>query len=278
MTMTTFPILRSFLSQSMNFNHLTIGGFKMESRRILLRSLIILVFLLNIAPCAYSAQVPQDTETSDTPVPEDPNKLLANNVDVEPLNYTLGPDDSIQIDVRRHPEFSGEYTINSEGKIQYKFVGDVPISGFTKEETKEKLTSILSKFIIEPEIDVTILQYRSKVIYIVGEVGAPGKYYMRADSVSVRDAVVQAGLPTVAASMRKTRLIRPDKHGNPKQQTVDLYKLLYEGNLKLDRDMLPGDILYVPSTLFAKIGRVLHPIAAPISSATTIERAATGGI
>ncbi|MBU0758901.1 MAG: polysaccharide export protein [Candidatus Omnitrophica bacterium] len=234
-------------------------------------AVLILIFL--ILPYTNAAQVPQPAEPS-----EDVQKMLSQQVEQEPLKYTLGPDDVIQIDVRRHPEFSGEYAVNSEGKIQYKFVGDIPLAGLTKLEAKDKLTEILSKFIIDPDIDVIISQYRSKVIFIVGEVGAPGKYYMRADSVSVRDVIVQAGLPTLAAAMRKTRLVRPDEDGKPKYEVVDLYKLIYEGKLDTDREMLPGDVLYVPATLFAKITRIINPVAAPISPATTIERAATGGV
>lgn len=254
----------------------------MKTPKILLGTLLLIAFLS--FPAVHAAQVPQDGELANAPIPDaseagvDAQKLISQEIETEPLKYTLGPDDVIQIDVRRHPEFSGEYAINSEGKIQYKFVGDVPIEGLTKEETKEKLASILSKFIIEPDIEVTILQYRSKVIFIVGEVGAPGKYYMKADTISLRDAVVQAGLPTLAASMRKTRLVHPDSDGRPKHEKVDLYKLIYEGKLELDREMLPGDVLYVPATIFAKIGRILNPIAAPVSSGTTIERAATGGV
>lgn len=196
----------------------------------------------------------------------------------EPTRYTLGPDDVIEINVRRHPEFSNTYSVNAEGKIQYKFVGDVEIKGLTKTEVKEKIAKILNKYILSPEVDVTIVEYRSKIIYVIGEVGAPGKYYMRADKISLREAMVQAGLPTLSASMRRTQLIRPDKSGKPFTKTIDIYALLYEGKLNLDIDMLPGDVLVVPATLFAKIARIINPIAGPVATSDTLRRAGTGGI
>jgi polysaccharide export outer membrane protein len=251
----------------MNLNNPEKEKNTMNAKKILFTALLISFLTVSYA---YTAEVPQP--------PENPDKIISQTVEYEPLKYTLGPDDVIQIEVRRHPEFSGEYIINSEGKIQYKFVGDIPITGFTKVEAKEKLKTILSKYIIEPDIEITISQYRSKVIFIVGEVGAPGKYYMRADSISVRDAVVQAGLPTLAAAMRRTKLIHPAKSGKPGHEKMDLYKLIYEGKLDLDKEMLPGDVLYVPATMFAKVSRIINPVAAPISPATTIERAATGNI
>ncbi len=196
----------------------------------------------------------------------------------EPTKYTLGPDDIIEIIVRRHPEFSDKYLVNGEGKIQYKFIGDIEVRGLTKIELKEKLTQILGKYIISPDVEVTILEYRSKVIYVIGEVGAPGKYYMKADKISLREAVVQAGLPTLSAAMRRTTLIRPDKSGKPKQIKIDLYALLYEGKLNLDQDMYPGDVLVVPATLFAKITRIINPVTQPIAqSSDTARRVYTGG-
>ena len=229
------------------------------------------IMIMFLALMCVLGQVSFGDETSD-------QKAISKKVEQEPLKYTVGPDDVILIDVRRHPEFSGEYTINSEGKIQYKFVGDIPVSGLTKLELKDKLISILVKYVIDPDIDVTISQYRSKVIFIVGEVGAPGKYYMRADTISLREVVVQAGLPTLSAAMRRTTLVHPNTNGKPKTEKVDLYKLIYEGKLDLDKKMLPGDVLYVPATVFAKVMRVINPVAEPITPASSIERAATGGV
>jgi len=187
----------------------------------------------------------------------------------DPVRYTLGPDDVIEVNVMRHPEFSGQFPVNMEGKIQYKFVGDIDVTGLTKTELEDKLRGMVSKFVIKPEINVTILEYKSKVIYVVGEVGQPGRYYMRVDSVPVREVVVNAGLPTLSAAMRRCRLITPDKNGKVKTRTVDLYSILYGGDLKNNIDMHPGDVLYVPATVMAKIIRVINPVTAAVGVASS---------
>jgi polysaccharide export outer membrane protein len=257
---------------------------------------ILTTFILSLfwCGCVFAAElevVEQKTTTDatmvkakDDPTPASTKKLMPQPPALpavsanEPTRYTLGPDDIVEITVRRHPEFSGLYPINAEGKIQYKFVGDLEVKGLTKTELKDKLTQTLSKFIINPDVEVTIMEYRSKVIYVIGEVGGPGKYYMKADQISLREAVVQAGLPTLSAAMRRTQLIRPDQSGKPKVKTIDLYALLYEGKLNLDQIMVPGDVLVVPATFFAKVMRIVSPITAPVASSDTIRRAATGGI
>ena len=178
----------------------------------------------------------------------------------EDVKYTLGPNDVIEVIVRRHPEFSGQYQINSEGKIEYKFVGDIVLEGLAKAQVNERLTEILSEYIIEPEIDVTIVAYLSKVFYVVGEVGRPGKFYMRGNTVTVREALVQSGLPTFSAAADGTRLITPNQTGKQNYVKVNAQKLLYDGDLSENLDMQPGDVLYVPATIIAKIIRVISPV------------------
>lgn len=198
----------------------------------------------------------------------------------EAVKYTLGPDDVIEIEVRRHPEFSSQYTINSEGKIEYKYVGDIIASGLTKNQLKERLNRILSEYIVEPEIDVRIVAYMSKVFYVVGEVNRPGKFYMKGDTVTVREALVQAGLPTLGAAMRKCRLVTPDSKGVNNYKEVNVYKLLYGGDLKCNLEMKPGDVLYVPATVMAKIIHVISPItnATGQAATTTTQTAAAAAV
>jgi len=195
----------------------------------------------------------------------------------EEVVYTLGPDDIIEITVQRHPEFSGVFPVNQEGKVQYDFVGDVDVTGLTKKEVENKIKQLISKYVVSPDISVTIMEYRSKVIYVIGEVRNPGKYYMRSETIPVREAVVEAGLPTMAAAMRKCQLITPDIKGNPKKKKVNLYSILYGGDLKYNIDMRPGDVLYVPSTIMAKITRVISPVTEPLTTAATGASAASTG-
>lgn len=207
-----------------------------------------------------------------------PVVVTASPTSEEALKYTLGPDDVIMIEVRRHPEFSGEYTVNSEGKIEYKFVGDITVDGLTKNQLREKLTGILSEFVVGPEIDVRIMQYLSKVFYVVGEVNRPGKFYMKGNSITVREALVQAGLLNQAAAPRKCRLITPDRKGRNKYVNVNAYELLYAGDLSCNLDMKPGDVLYVPATVMAKVIRVVSPVTNAVSEAAGAAAAGAGTV
>lgn len=263
--------IRKFYESSYEYNE----GDKviMDITKGTLVSVILILFLalpIISTPCYAqpAAAVSETTSSVDInldalPVIQAPPATVA-----EAMKYTLGPDDVIEIDVRRHPEFSGQYPVNSEGKIEYKFVGDVLVAGLTKLELQERLAKILSEYIVEPDVNVRIVAYLSKVFYVVGEVNGPGKFYMKGNTIPVREALVAAGLPAVGSSaMRKCRLITPNIKGRQSFKYVNAYELLYGGDLGQNVDMKPGEVLYVPSSLMAKVIRVISPVTNAVSSA-----------
>jgi len=188
----------------------------------------------------------------------------------ESSNYTLGKEDIIEVTILRHPEVSGQFIINSEGNIQYEFIGDIKIEGLKKDEVKAVLTEHLSEYIISPEVTIQIVGYNSKIVYIIGEVGRPGKIYMRGDTITVREALVLAGLPRLTGKVAKSRLFTPSDDGKTNSKIVNVHKLLYEGDLRENLIMNPGDTLYIPPTMMTKAMRVIQPVAAPINTAGSV--------
>ncbi|MFT5387673.1 MAG: protein involved in polysaccharide export with SLBB domain [Lysobacterales bacterium] len=192
-------------------------------------------------------------------------------------HYTLGQTDILEITVLRHPEVSGQFVINQEGNLQYEFVGDIQVEGKTKDEVKTILENTLSEFIVAPSVTVKIVGYNSKVVYVIGEVGHPGKIYMRGDTINVREALIQAGLPTLSAKTAQSLLITPADKGQAIQKKVNVKDLLFKGDLRENFVMKPGDTLYVPPTIMAKALRVIQPVTAPVSAASGGVRTVTTG-
>ena len=115
-----------------------------------------------------------------------------------------------------------------------------------------------------PEVDITIVGYNSKVIYVVGMVARPGRYSMRAEYMPVREAVMDAGLPREnIASLRRAVIIRPLEGQKPITKKVNLLTLLYGGELRINYDLKSGDIVYLPSTALYKVSTVLSQIVSP---------------
>lgn len=184
--------------------------------------------------------------------------------------YTLGNEDIIQITVRNQPEFSGQFVIGPDGKIQYTFVGDIEAAGLTKEQLKQKLIKELDRFVKVPEISVAITAYNSKNIYVLGEVTRPGQYPMKGDTISLRDAIIAAGLHTREAALRRVYIIKIEEEKViPKK--VDLFALLYKGRMKYNLNLVPGDIVVVPSTVPSEINRALNTVLQPVFNAAAVD-------
>ncbi len=191
-------------------------------------------------------------------------------------NYTLGKTDIIEVTVMRHPEVSGVYELNSEGIMQYEFVGDLYVDGKTKNEVAKMIAERLKEYIVNPEVTVKIVGYNSKVVYVVGEVSRPGKIFMRGNTITVREALVQAGLPLLSGVTKRSHLITPSEQGKGEKKNINVYALLYEGDLRENLIMEPGDILYIPPTFLTKTMRAIRPVAEPIGTAAGAGRTVSG--
>ncbi|MGD9014472.1 MAG: polysaccharide biosynthesis/export family protein [Candidatus Omnitrophota bacterium] len=184
----------------------------------------------------------------------------------EGVLYTLGKDDVLEIIVQNQPEFSGPFVVGPDGKVQYSYAGDIQAEGLTKEELKAEIEKVLERFVKVPLVSIAIAEYRSKNVYILGEVHRPGKYPMKGDTISLYDAIVQAGLPTREAALRRIYVVKSDTE-KPEYKKIDLYKILYKGITKDNVNLVSNDIVVVPSTVPSEINRALSNLLSPFSRA-----------
>jgi hypothetical protein len=92
---------------------------------------------------------------------------------------------------------------------------------------------------------------------------------MRGDSIKIRDAVIAAGLVTASAALKKVHVIKSDPT-DPSVKVVNLKSVLYYGKMKDNIDLVHGDIIVVPSTVWSKINNFLASIVNPASKARSV--------
>lgn len=197
----------------------------------------------------------------------------------EGSNYSLGIDDVITIIVRNQPDFSGRYVVDPEGNIQYNFVGDIPAVGKTKGDLKQEIVNRLRKFVRYPEVAVMISEYRSKAVYVFGYVNSPGKYAMKGDKITIKEAIVAAGLPRTDGSLNRVYVIRPSdltKDGKPEKKKVNLKKILQSGEAAENFMLLPGDTLVVHQRYFDKFINNFSRIVGPVFQSAAVYELALG--
>lgn len=183
--------------------------------------------------------------------------------------YQIGPLDILRIDVRKDPTISQQpgYLVTDEGNVVLPYIGSVQVVDLTVTQAEEKLNKLLSEYIREPDVKVGILQYRSKFIYVVGQVARPGKIYMRADQLTLQEAMFMAGLPTPDAAPNRTKIITPSET-QPIVRQVDTTNLIYKGRMAENMLLKPYDIVYVPAKQSANLTVAIFDLIRPFYAVT----------
>jgi polysaccharide export outer membrane protein len=200
-----------------------------------------------------------------------PAELLRETV--RPYIYRLGVNDVIAVTVWEHPELTqplGEYrsdeatgqVISADGTMFYPYVGRIKAAGLTREELRQFITRRLSESLENPQVDVKVLSYRSKKVYVGGQVQEPGIKPMTDDPMTLPEALSRAGGLTLEANAGDIWLTRDGK-----TYTIDFLSM-YRAGSPIDKLYLqPGDKIHVPSRKENKVyvlGEVVRPKGVPL--------------
>jgi polysaccharide export outer membrane protein len=121
--------------------------------------------------------------------------------------FVLGAEDQISVMIYNSPEFSGAHMIRPDGKITVPFLGDVVAAGFTPLELSSTIKERLKKYIVDPDVSVSVTQVNSKRYYIQGEVGRTGGFPLLVPT-KVLEALVNAGGFKDFANQKKIIIMR----------------------------------------------------------------------
>ncbi len=186
---------------------------------------------------------------------------------VSSAEYRLAPPDTILIASKVVREINGHTeTIRPDGKITLPLLGSVFVAGLTVEQVSANLQAMAQEYYQEADVSVRIIGYNSKKFFVFGEVAAPGAYrYDGANTILGTLAVAQ---PTRLADPAKIHILRPSKEGDVRRRmTIDMDKMVKEGDTSLDAILEEGDIVYVPANPLAKVGLALQQALLPLQPA-----------
>ena len=94
--------------------------------------------------------------------------------------YVLGPDDQIVMHAIDSPEISDKpILIGTNGNITLPLVGRVKAGGLTVEQLETELNTRLKKYVKDPQISVTVVEFRSQPVSVFGAVTKPGVVQLR---------------------------------------------------------------------------------------------------
>jgi polysaccharide biosynthesis/export protein len=146
--------------------------------------------------------------------------------------YHLEPGDRILLRIWREETMSGEYRVDSDGAVVFPRIGTWPVTGKDPSELKTELVQAYERYLRTPSIEVTFLRR----ISVGGAVQRPGVYYID-PIMTIRDALLEAGGPTLLGRTDRVELIRGDDL---------LHARLRQDVTIVESPIRSGDQLYVP--------------------------------
>lgn len=183
-------------------------------------SRMILAFLLCLPLLGAQAAEPNSSELSS-----------------EAPTYLLGKGDRLRVTVFGEEDLSGEFTVDSSGRIALPLAGAVAMVGLDLRQAEQAITARLRDgYLRNPKVSVDVTNFRP--FYILGEVSRPGAYPY-APGLRVTTAAALAGGFSYRADKGDIIITRPDKDGRT-----------HDFAAGLDAFVLPGDSIKVGERFF----------------------------
>lgn len=165
---------------------------------------------------------------------------------LHPNGYEIGPEDVLEVLVWKNADLSRTVTVRPDGNISLPLIGDVPAAGMTPEALRDEIVRRVSEYQLVPGVSVIVQEVNSYNIYILGEVGKPGKYQLKSNATLLQ-AISLAGGFTPFASTNDIKVLR--KVDGQTQESI--FKIRYKDIVSNDDPrknivLKPGDTIIVP--------------------------------
>jgi polysaccharide export outer membrane protein len=197
--------------------------------------------------------------------------------------YVLGPEDQIVIRALNAEELSEKpVLVSSSGYISLPLVGRVKAAGLTVEQLEAELAGRLGKYLSDPKVAVSVTEYRSQPVSVVGAVTTPGVYQLRGGKTLVEVLSMAGGLrPEAGHVARITRRLQhgriplpnaaDDASGRFSVAEVNLKSALEARHAADNLLLFPNDIVNVPKAEMVYVmGEVARPGAYVLSDKETL--------
>ena len=193
------------------------------------------------------------------------DELLTSKYDE--VMYVISEGDSITVKLQNDLVLCNQATVNADGKVDLRTIGEIQAAGHTPPQLREALTMKYSQKLkgsrIEAAVDgpkptevsVMLISSAAQKIYIGGEVRRPGMIPIDG-MLRATGASFQAGSPEETAELESVLLIRYRKSSEQDVYTKNMKEIIR--GKTLDVILQPYDVIFIPKTAIAKVSMFLH--------------------
>ena len=186
---------------------------------------------------------------------------------------TVGPGDILEISVLGVDELSRKVRVLGDGTITMPLLGNFPIAGFTVKEAEDAIGRALAdkQLVNEPQVSIFVAESVSGSVTVQGAVVKPGVYELFGQRTLLEVLGRAGGLNRERGA--EIIVLRRGETGAQESLLVDATRLVEEGDVSLNLQLEPGDIVMVPVARNLRVyvtGAVTRPGAVEYSSSEGI--------
>lgn len=232
----------------------------------------LLVIALCFCSCKTQNLLVSKTETNDKQYFEYDNNYQYKIRRDDKISISVWGEDNLSVGsvygIYNSNEVYGKWLmVDTNGTIEMPKIGTINVLGKTIPEVKEMLKTGLKKWLVNPIVDVKVL---NKEIIVLGEVRNPNTVAIDKDHVSLLEMISKTGGFEFYANLKSVKILRQEGE-NVKVTNLDLTAgdTILNTNIQLH----PGDIVIVPSKKnkdFDKRIATIIPLTTTISAAAII--------
>ncbi|HZF14566.1 MAG TPA: polysaccharide export protein EpsE [Steroidobacteraceae bacterium] len=176
------------------------------------------------------------------------------------VHESLGAGDTIRVTVFQNPDLTTEARLSDQGTIMLPLVGEIVLANTTTTTASARIAERLThgKFLVNPQVSVSILEVRSRQVSVLGQVVRPGRYALDGTSSRLTDLLALAG--GIDPTGDDTVVVMATRDGQAVRRTIDVPKMYRTGDLSQNLELQPGDAIFVPrAPVFYIQGEVQRP-------------------
>jgi polysaccharide export outer membrane protein len=179
---------------------------------------------------------------ADIPVPGLPDAAKA--------EYVLQPDDLIQVLAFQEPDLERQVRLSQECLVTLPLIGTVDLRGKTVREAQAVVRELYDRdYLVNPQINITVLEYSKESVSIIGAVNTPGAIPIPPDHrLRLIEAIARAGGFNRLADRRHVKLTRKADDGRMSTVVINADDLMQNGTAD-PWIVQTGDVIFVQERL-----------------------------
>ncbi|MDO9080017.1 MAG: polysaccharide biosynthesis/export family protein [Desulfuromonadales bacterium] len=154
-------------------------------------------------------------------------------------DYQIGPGDVLKITLYDHPDLTTVARVDKDGYILFPLAGSVRVGGQSTASASQAIGAKLgADYIVNPQVSVFVQEFRSRVVYVTGQVNRPSAFTVEPDTTVIQ-AITMAGGFTPLAAQKKIKILRKINGVEKVFKKVPFHEKL-----------MPEDVMVIPESFF----------------------------